>query len=123
VTLIAGGGLRTSADFAKCLALGADAVYIATAALVAINCEQYRICHTGLCPTGVTSHKPSLTRNLSIELGIRRLSNFIRISTEEIANITRIVGKDDVRKLCIEDLVSMKKELSEMTGTRWLSSA
>jgi glutamate synthase domain-containing protein 2 len=122
VTLIVGGGLRTSTDFAKCLALGADAVYIATAALVAINCEQYRICHTGLCPTGVTSHKLALTKNLSIEQGVRRLSNFIRVSTEEIANITRIVGKDDVRKLCVEDLVSMKKELSEITGTRWLNS-
>lgn len=52
VSLIAGGSLKSSADFAKCLALGADAVYIGTSALIAINCQQYRICHTGNCPTG-----------------------------------------------------------------------
>jgi glutamate synthase domain-containing protein 2 len=119
-TLIAGGGLRTSADFAKCLALGADAVYIGTAALIAINCQQYRICHTGLCPTGVTTHAPSLLEQLDVNDGIRKLSNFIELSTHEIANLTRIVGKSDVNKLDIEDLVSLKKDLSEVTGVKWV---
>jgi glutamate synthase domain-containing protein 2 len=77
ISLIAGGGLRTAADFAKCLALGADAVYIGTAALIAINCEQYRICHTGLCPTGVTTHNPALVKQLDVEGDIANLSNFI----------------------------------------------
>ncbi len=120
ITLIAGGNLRTSADFAKCLALGADAVYIGTAALIAINCEQYRICHTGLCPTGVTTHNPVLTRELNVQKGIERLCNFLRVSTEEIASFTRIVGKDDIRKLDSEDLVSLKKEMAELTGTQWI---
>jgi glutamate synthase domain-containing protein 2 len=120
ITLIAAGGLRTSADFAKCLALGADAVYIGTAALIAINCQQYRICHTGLCPTGVTTHNPELTKNLKIEKGVRKLGNFIKISTEEIAEIARIVGKNDVNDLSIEDLVAMKKDLAEMTGVKWM---
>jgi len=120
LTLIAGGGLLTSADFAKCLALGADAVCIATAALIAINCEQYRICHTGLCPTGVTTHSPILTRQLDVQKGIERLANFIRVSTEEIANLARIVGKDDVSKLGVEDLISLSKDLTAVTGTKWL---
>jgi glutamate synthase domain-containing protein 2 len=60
VTLIAGGGLRTSADIAKCLALGTDAVYLGTSALIAINCQQHRICPTGKCPTGITTHKSKL---------------------------------------------------------------
>lgn len=120
ISLIAGGGLRTSADFTKCLALGADAVYIGTAALIAINCEQYRICHTGLCPTGVTTHNPALTSQLDVEKGIKRLSNFIEVSTHEIANLTRIVGKDDIKKLDIDDLVSLKKDVSGLTGARWL---
>ena len=64
ISLIAGGGLRTSADFAKCLALGANAVYIGTSALIAINCKQYRICHTGHCPTGVTTNDPALVDRL-----------------------------------------------------------
>jgi methylamine---glutamate N-methyltransferase subunit C len=119
ITLIAAGGLRTSADFTKCLALGADAVYIGTAALVAINCQQYRVCHTGLCPTGVTTHRPELTSQLNITEGVRKLSNFIKISTEEIAEIARIVGKVDVKKLSSDDLVAMKKDLAEITGVKW----
>lgn len=123
VSLIASGGLRTSPDFAKCLALGADAVYIGTAALIAINCEQYRICHTGLCPTGVTTHDPVLVKQLDVEKGVKRLSNFIGISTQEIANLTRVVGKDDIRKLDRNDLVSMKKDLTAVTGVKWLGDS
>jgi glutamate synthase domain-containing protein 2 len=120
VSLIAGGGLRTSADFAKCLALGANAVYIGTAALIAINCQQFRICHTGFCPTGVTTNKDYLLTQLDVNEGIRKLSNFIKLSTHELANLTRIVGKNDVNKLDIEDLVSLKKDLSEISGVKWL---
>lgn len=121
ISLIAGGNLRTSPDFAKCLALGADAVYIGTAALIAINCEQYRICHTGLCPTGVTTHNPVLVKQLDVEKGIEKLSNFIRISTQEVANLARIVGKDDIKKLDVTDLISLKKDLATLTGTKWLN--
>lgn len=121
ISLIAAGGLRTSDDFAKCLALGADAVYIGTAALIAINCEQYRICHTGLCPTGVTTHDPVLSKQLDVEEGIRKLSNFIKVSTQEMANIARIVGTDDVAKLDVSDIVSFNKDLSEITSTKWLT--
>ena len=120
ISLIAGGGLRTSADFAKCLALGADAVYIATAALIAINCEQYRICHTGKCPQGITTHNPSLLKMLDIDEGKKKLTNFLRVSTEEVANLCRIVGKDDISKLDINDLTSLNRELSMITKVKWL---
>jgi methylamine---glutamate N-methyltransferase subunit C len=121
ITLIAGGGLRTSADFAKCLALGANAVYIGTSALIAINCQQYRVCHTGHCPTGVTTNDPILVQRLNVEEGIRKLTNFINVSNLEIANLLRIIGKDDTEKLGIEDLVALKKELSEATGVKWIN--
>ena len=121
VSLIAGGGLRTSADFAKCLALGADAVYIGTSALIAINCQQYRICHTGQCPTGVTTNDPILLQQLNVDEGIRKLTNFMNISNLEVANLTRIVGKDDVRKLGTENLVALEKDLAEVTGIKWLN--
>lgn len=120
VSLIAGGGLRTSADFAKCLALGADAVYIGTSALVAMNCQQYRLCHTGQCPRGVTTNNPVLVERLNVDEGVRKLTNFIRVSNMEIAGLVRIVGKDDVNKLNTEDLVALKRELSEATGVQWM---
>ncbi len=120
ISLIAGGGLRTSADFAKCLALGADAVYIGTSALIAINCQQYRICHTGHCPTGVTTNDPILVQRLDVDEGVRKLTNFINVSNQEVGNLLRIVGKDDIKKLGIEDLVALKKELSEATGVKWM---
>ena len=121
ISLIAGGGLRTSADFAKCLALGADAVYIGTSALIAINCQQYRICHTGHCPTGVTTNDPALVQRLDVDEGVRKLTNFINVSNIEVANLLRIVGKNDIKNLGIEDLVALKKELSEATGVKWIN--
>ena len=120
VTLVAGGGLRSSADFAKCLSLGADAVYIATAALIAINCEQYRLCHTGLCPTGVTTHNRLLAGQLDVQKGVEKLFNFVKVSTDEVASFTRIVGKDDIKMLDTDDLVSTTEQLAKMTATRWL---
>lgn len=121
VTLIAAGGLRSSADFAKCLALGADGVYIGTAALIAINCEQYRICYTGRCPTGITTQDPVLSKQIDHDICVNRLSNFIEVSTREIANLTRIVGKDDVSKLDKDDVVSVDRNLSMATGVRWVN--
>ncbi|MCJ7632135.1 FMN-binding glutamate synthase family protein [Candidatus Bathyarchaeota archaeon] len=121
ISLIAGGGLRTSADFTKCLALGADAVYIGTSALIAINCQQYRICHTGHCPMGVTTNDPALIQRLDVNEGVRRLTNFMNVSNQEVANLVRIVGKDDIKKLGIEDIVALNKDLSEVTGAKWLN--
>ena len=121
VSLIAGGGLRTSVDFAKCLALGADVVYIGASALIAINCQQYRICHTGHCPAGVTTNDPVLLQRLDVDEGVRKLTNFMNVSNLEVENLVRIVGKDDIRKLEIEDLVALKKDLSEATGVKWLN--
>jgi glutamate synthase domain-containing protein 2 len=120
ITLIAGGNLRTSADFAKCLALGADAVYIGTAALIAINCRQYRICHTGLCPTGITTHNPELAKQLDVEEGVRRFKNFVKVSTGEIAEFARITGKNDVKNLSREDLVAVSRELVAICDVKWI---
>lgn len=120
ISIIAGGGLRTSADFAKCMALGADAIYIGTAAIIAMNCQQYRVCYTGMCPTGVATQNPQQMQQLSVEDGIKRLSNFLNISTTEMGDITRMVGKDDVKLLSKDDLVSLNRETAIITGARWL---
>ena len=120
VSLICGGVLRNSGDFTKCLALGADAVYIGTAALIAINCEQYRICHTGLCPTGVTTQRPDLVARCDVSKGIFRLGNFIRVMTGEIADLSRIAGKDTIHDLTCRDLVSFNRDLALITGCPWV---
>ena len=120
ITLIAGGGLRTAADFARCLCLGADAVYIGTAALIAVNCEQYRICHTGLCPTGVTTQNPVLEAQLDVEKGVGRLVTFIQASTGEMAQFARITGKHDLADLDAGDLVSLNRDLASITGCSWV---
>lgn len=121
ISLIAGGKLIDSADYAKCLALGADAVYLGTAALIAIGCEQYRICYTGNCPTGIATQNPQLVKQLNVDEGAKKLTNFINASNNEIANLTRIVGKNDINMLNKDDLVSINKELSAITGVKWVN--
>ena len=119
VELIAAGRLRTSGDFAKCLALGADAVYIGTAALWAMSCEYYRICETNQCPTGTTTQDPTLIQTFDVDAGAKKLASFIRTSTHEMANIARAVGKDDVHKLDKHDLVALTKGAGELSGVTY----
>jgi len=121
VQLIAAGGLRNSGDFAKCLALGADAVYIATAALWSMSCEYYRICETNQCPTGTTTQDPNLIKRFNVGRGAIKLANFIKVSTDEIAGITRAVGKRDVHQLDEHDLVALTREASELSGVYYPS--
>jgi glutamate synthase domain-containing protein 2 len=112
VSLIVTGGLRVSADFVKALALGADAVAIASAALMAVGCQQYRICNTGRCPVGVTSQDPQLRARLQIDQSARRLENFLRASTEELKMFARLTGHDDIHQLSLSDLCTTNSEIS-----------
>ena len=118
VSLIITGGLRISPDFAKALALGADAVAIATSALIAIGCQQFKMCNTGRCPMGLTSQDKELRKNVDVERSAERLANFLRVSTEEIAQFARITGHRDVHELCIEDLCTVNSEISNYTAIR-----
>jgi len=115
VSLLMTGGLRVSSDFAKALALGADAVAIASAALMAAACQQYRICNTGRCPVGVTSQDPDLRARLDVEKSARRLANFLRVSTDELAAFARLTGRDDVHKLSLGDVCTVNSEISNHT--------
>jgi len=116
ISLVITGGLRVSSDFAKALALGADAIAIGTAALMAAGCQQYRICNTGRCPVGVTSQDPKLRSRLEIDQSAKRLENFLRASTEELKAFARLTGRDDVHQLAIEDICTVNSEISSHTA-------
>ena len=115
ISLIATGGLRISSDFVKALALGADAVAIGTAALMACGCQQYRLCNTGKCPVGITTQNPVLRERLKPEISARELELFLRVSTEELKDFARLTGNDDVHKLDIFDLCTTNSEISNHT--------
>lgn len=115
VTLIITGGLRISSDFTKALALGADVIALATSALMAIGCQQYRICHTGNCPVGITTQDPELRARLDVDTSAERLANFLRVSTNELKAFARLTGHADVHGLNILDLCTTNSEISEHT--------
>ena len=115
ISLTITGGLRISSDFAKALALGADAVAISTSALIAIGCQQYRVCNTGKCPMGIATQDPELRRRLDIDQAAQQLENFLRVSTEEIKDFARLTGNDDVHRLSIKDLCTTNSEISSHT--------
>lgn len=112
VSLVITGGLRTSADAAKAIAMGADAVAFASAALMAAGCQQYRICHTGRCPVGITTQDPKLRARLKIDLSAKRVENFFRATTHELADFARLTGHDDIHQLSTLDLRTTSSEIS-----------
>ena len=112
VSLVITGGLRISPDFAKAIALGADAIAIGTAALIACGCQQYRICETGKCPMGITTQDPELRARLDIEKSATQLGNYLHVSTEELKDFARLTGNDDVHKLSVNDLCTSNSGIS-----------
>lgn len=116
IDLVITGGLRVSSDFAKAIAMGADAVAVASAGLIAAACQQYRICGTGMCPVGVATQDPKLRERLKMDAAAKRVANFLRCSTEELKTFARITGHDDIHKLSVNDLCTINKEISEFTN-------
>ncbi|MBS1484664.1 MAG: FMN-binding glutamate synthase family protein, partial [Clostridium sp.] len=116
--LVITGGLRVSPDFAKALAMGADAVAIASAALIAAACQQYRICGTGMCPVGVATQDEALRRRLPMDAAAQRVANFLNVSLEEIKTFARITGHHNIHDMDVDDLCTISREISEFTNIR-----
>ncbi|MEG1877731.1 MAG: glutamate synthase-related protein [Lachnospiraceae bacterium] len=116
IDLVITGGLRVPADFAKAIAMGADAVAIASAALMAAACQQYRVCNTGQCPVGVATQDPELRSRLHIDNSAKRLYNFLEVSRKELEMFARITGHQNLHDLCVDDLCTINREISEYTN-------
>ena len=116
IALVITGGLRVSPDFAKALAMGADAVAIASAALIAAACQQYRICGSGNCPVGVATQNPELRARLNMEAAAQRVANFLNVSLSELKTFARITGHASVHDLSLADLITLDKDIEEFTG-------
>ena len=112
------GGLRVSSDFAKALAMGANAIAVGTAAMIAAACQQYKICDSGDCPVGVATQDDELRKRLKIETASKRVENFLRVSTEELKTFARITGHKNVHDLNINDLCTFNSEISDYTNVR-----
>lgn len=118
ISLIITGGLRTSSDFAKALAMGADAIAVATAAMIAIGCQQYRVCNSGKCPVGIGTQDPELRKRFNIEASSKRLENYFNVVNEELKTFARITGNNDIHKLDISDIVTTNSEISKNTNIK-----
>ncbi|MGN1164871.1 MAG: glutamate synthase-related protein [Lachnospiraceae bacterium] len=118
IDLVITGGLRVSADFAKALAMGADAVAIASAGLIAAACQQYRICGSGNCPVGIATQDPELRARLKVDAAAKRVANFLNVSNEELKTFARITGNHSVHDLSLDDLVTTDRDIAEYTDIR-----
>ncbi len=117
VSLIAGGSIRSSADVVKAIALGADAVYIGTAALLALGCHLCRSCQTGKCNWGIATQDPKLVARLDPEEGAQRLQNLINGWTHEIKEMMGGMGINSIEalkgnRLMLRGIGLSEKELS-----------
>ena len=117
-----GGGLNNGGDFAKALALGADAVFCATSLLVAMGCTYCRLCYLGKCPKGIATQDVELRKKLNVEESAQKIANFIKNSTEEIKMIAGVCGENDIHKLNKGHLRALNSEIARITGTKLCSS-
>lgn len=116
VSLVITGGLRVPSDFAKALAMGADAIAVSNSAIQAIGCLGMRACHTNNCPVGIATQKENLRSRLIIENSAKQLHNFFEASKELMVVLARACGHDDINKFSQSDLSTFNHDMHKLTG-------
>jgi nitrite reductase/ring-hydroxylating ferredoxin subunit len=116
VTLVVTGGLRHAPDFAKALALGADAVAVANSAIQAIGCLGMRACHTNNCPVGIATQQPHLRARLPVDEAAHRLDRFLRACVDLMQVLARACGHSHLRDFSLDDLTTFDADLARLAG-------
>ena len=119
VTLVITGGLRTHTDFAKALALGADAVAVANSAMQAIGCIGMRACNTDNCPVGIATQKEDLRARLVVDEAAARLHRYLEATTELMSVLARACGHDHLQQFCTDDLTTFDGDMATLTGVAY----
>ncbi len=115
VTFCVTGGFRDSSDIAKAIALGANAVALATTSMIAIGCIQARVCHTGTCPVGIATQNEQLRELFDEEKSLKTFVNFYKGTNNELKVFARTNGIDDIHKLNVSDIVTDSRVVAEFT--------
>lgn len=116
-----GGGLNKGGDFAKALALGAEAIFCATPLLIAMGCIQCGLCYQGKCPKGIATQDPELRKNLNAGEASKNVADYIKNCTEEIKMIAGACGKNNIHNLSKDDLRALNSETAKITKVKLVS--
>lgn len=119
VSLVITGGLRVSEDFAKAMAMGADAIAVSNSAMQAVGCIAARMCNSNNCPVGVATQKPELRKRLDVQIGAEKLARYFGASVELMQVLARACGHASLSDFRQADVTTWKRDMAALSGVRF----